>query len=120
MSDKLTAISLFTGAGGMDIGFEKAGVEVVFANELVSDAAATYNANHASGIMVNDDVNNIIDSLKQYDKKPSQIALSYALRGLFSLERIMGVEPTTSAWEANVLPINYIRKNQTESKLLIL
>ncbi len=21
----------------------------------------------------------------------------------------MGVEPTTSAWEANVLPINYIR-----------
>ena len=25
------------------------------------------------------------------------------------LERIMGVEPTTSAWEANVLPINYIR-----------
>lgn len=25
------------------------------------------------------------------------------------MERIMGVEPTTSAWEANVLPINYIR-----------
>ena len=25
------------------------------------------------------------------------------------VERIMGVEPTTSAWEANVLPINYIR-----------
>ena len=25
------------------------------------------------------------------------------------LERIMGVEPTYSAWEANVLPINYIR-----------
>ncbi len=51
----------------MDIGFEKAGVEVVFANELVSDAAATYNANHASGIMVNDDVNNVINSLKQYE-----------------------------------------------------
>ena len=27
------------------------------------------------------------------------------------MERIMGVEPTTSAWEANVLPINYIRIN---------
>ena len=24
----------------------------------------------------------------------------------------MGVEPTTSAWEANVLPINYIRITQ--------
>ena len=25
------------------------------------------------------------------------------------LERTMGVEPTHSAWEANVLPINYVR-----------
>ena len=25
------------------------------------------------------------------------------------LERMMGVEPTLSAWEANVLPMNYIR-----------
>ena len=28
----------------------------------------------------------------------------------FALERIMGVEPTTTAWEAVVLPINYIRR----------
>ena len=33
MMNKLTAVSLFTGAGGMDIGFERAGIEVVFANE---------------------------------------------------------------------------------------
>ena len=52
MADKLTAVSLFTGAGGMDIGFERAGIEVIFANELMSEAAATYNANHASGVMV--------------------------------------------------------------------
>lgn len=66
MADKLTAVSLFTGAGGMDIGFERAGIEVVLANELMSDAAATYNANHASGVMVNDDVNNIFDLLGQF------------------------------------------------------
>lgn len=66
MADKLTAVSLFTGAGGMDIGFERAGIEVVFANELMCEAAATYNANHASGVMVNDDVNNILDSLSQF------------------------------------------------------
>lgn len=66
MADKLTAVSLFTGAGGMDIGFERAGIEVVLANELMSEAAATYNANHASGVMVNDDVNNILDSLGQF------------------------------------------------------
>ena len=26
------------------------------------------------------------------------------------MERMMGIEPTTSAWEAEVLPLNYIRK----------
>lgn len=66
MANKLTAVSLFTGAGGMDIGFERAGIEVVFANELMSEAAATYNANHTAGIMVNDDVNNILDSLSKF------------------------------------------------------
>ena len=35
MADNITAVSLFTGAGGMDIGFENAGVKVVVANELV-------------------------------------------------------------------------------------
>ena len=29
--------------------------------------------------------------------------------GIFALERIMGVEPTCSAWEADILPMNYIR-----------
>ena len=27
------------------------------------------------------------------------------------MERMMGVEPTLSAWEAGVLPMNYIRNN---------
>lgn len=28
----------------------------------------------------------------------------------FKLERITGIEPALSAWEAEVLPLNYIRK----------
>ena len=31
------------------------------------------------------------------------------LTGAYHLERMMGVEPTLSAWEAGVLPMNYIR-----------
>lgn len=67
MSKELTAVSLFTGAGGMDVGFERAGIKIVFANELMKEAAQTYNANHPSGVMVNDDVNNVMDQLNPFE-----------------------------------------------------
>lgn len=38
---------------------------------------------------------------------------------VFAMERIMGVEPTTSAWEANVLPINYIRMQYNNYTTLV-
>jgi hypothetical protein len=28
------------------------------------------------------------------------------------MERVMGIEPTTSAWKAEVLPLNYTRMSQ--------
>ena len=28
---------------------------------------------------------------------------------IFKMERVMGIEPTTSAWKAEVLPLNYTR-----------
>ena len=65
MSKELTAVSLFTGADVMDVGFERAGIKVVFANELMKEAAQTYNANHPAGVMVNGDVNNVMDQLNE-------------------------------------------------------
>lgn len=67
MNKALTAVSLFTGAGGMDIGFERAGLNIVFANEMMSEAAQTYNANHPDGIMVNDDIHNQIDTIDRFE-----------------------------------------------------
>ncbi len=63
---ELTAVSLFTGAGGMDVGFEGVGFRVLFANELMAEAAATYNANHAAGVMAEGDIHDVIDRLDGY------------------------------------------------------
>jgi DNA (cytosine-5)-methyltransferase 1 len=40
------AVSLFSGAGGMDVGFANAGVSVLLANDVDPDACATYRRNH--------------------------------------------------------------------------
>ena len=38
-----------------------------------------------------------------------------AERRLLKLERVMGIEPTPSAWKAEVLPLNYTRLTLTGS-----
>lgn len=63
----MKAISLFTGAGGMDVGFQRAGFDVVWANELMPHAAATYAQNHADGVMHCGDLNTRIDELPKGD-----------------------------------------------------
>jgi DNA (cytosine-5)-methyltransferase 1 len=45
-----TGISLFSGAGGMDVGFAKAGIATVWANDIDEAACASYHANHGNAI----------------------------------------------------------------------
>ena len=63
---EITAVSLFTGAGGMDIGFEHAGVRILCANELNRDACDTYAANHPEVHLIRGDLAEHMDELKQY------------------------------------------------------
>ena len=49
-----TVISLFAGAGGMDLGFKKAGYEIIWANELDEIFASTYRKNIGDHVKVGD------------------------------------------------------------------
>jgi len=42
MAEKLTAVSLFSGCGGFDLGAQRAGVEIIWANDINSHAVAAY------------------------------------------------------------------------------
>lgn len=46
MSNKFKIVSLFAGAGGLDFGFQKAGFEVIYANEYDKSIWETYEKNH--------------------------------------------------------------------------
>lgn len=59
MEKKIPFIDLFSGAGGLSIGFEQAGFKSVFANDYDSMACETYQHNHKNASVINDDVANI-------------------------------------------------------------
>ena len=50
----MRVVSLFSGAGGLDLGFIKAGHEVVWANDFDADAVATYKKNIGEHIVLGD------------------------------------------------------------------
>lgn len=65
---KGTAISLFSGAGGLDVGFESAGFQIIFANEYDHDASCTWRANRPSNknAMHEGDIVDKLPELTQY------------------------------------------------------
>lgn len=68
MKKVLKAISLFSGAGGLDVGFERAGFITVFANEFDHDAAEAWRLNRPelANVMVEGDIHNCIDDLLSF------------------------------------------------------
>lgn len=52
--DKLKVVSLFSGAGGMDLGFLNAGFEIIWANDFFEDAVNSYRKNIGKHIIHGD------------------------------------------------------------------
>lgn len=57
--DKPKVGSLFSGIGGIDIGFEQVGFEIAWANEIDVDACKTYRHNFPNALLIEDDIRNV-------------------------------------------------------------
>lgn len=64
-SNKIPTISLFSGAGGLDIGAIFAGAKIIWANDIKQDAVASYAKNIGEHIHCGD-INDFILSLSKY------------------------------------------------------
>lgn len=63
----LTGVSLFSGAGGMDIGFSQAGIRTVVANEMDKSAFNTYKENHLNIDYLDGDIDDYLNDFKNYE-----------------------------------------------------
>lgn len=67
--ERVKTISLFSGAGGLDAGFKKAGFDIIWANDFDKDACETYKINIGNHIYCGD-----INLLKsELDRKTSSV-----------------------------------------------
>ena len=59
----MNLISLFSGAGGLDLGFEKAGFHTVLANEYDKNICPTFRANFPNTQLIEGDIRKLDTSI---------------------------------------------------------
>ena len=67
--NKYNVGGLFSGVGGIELGFERAGFEISWANEIDSYACKTYKSNFKNHLLIEDDIWNLIDNKFIYKEK---------------------------------------------------
>lgn len=76
-NNKLTAIDLFSGAGGLSVGLKKAGFRVLAGVEINETAAASYKLNHRKHILYQEDIQKLdpLKVLRDVGLKPGELDL---------------------------------------------
>lgn len=72
----MNAFDLFSGAGGLSLGMEKAGISVKWANEIDPDACETYRNSHPNTIIFLEDANSLLSRIINGDNglpKPGEV-----------------------------------------------
>jgi DNA (cytosine-5)-methyltransferase 1 len=66
MKQEIMVSSLFSGCGGLDLGFKQAGFKIIWANEIDKDAASTYSKFIDNNIIV-EDIIKVINKIPKTD-----------------------------------------------------
>ena len=69
MKNRYKVGGLFSGVGGIELGFQEAGFKVEWANEFDKNACITYRLNFTNHQLIEDDIWNIISNKFKHEKK---------------------------------------------------
>lgn len=105
-------ISLFTGAGGLDIGFKEAGFEGLFASDIMPQAQKTYLSNYPDDSYVLEDIRKLsITEIKSYigDKKASVIIGGPPCQGFSNMGNKNSADPRNLLFESYVKIVEAVK-----------
>lgn len=97
-------ISLFSGCGGLDLGFEKAGFNIIVANEFDKTIWETYKANHPHTHLK-----------KAWDKMSPDMKNTMTISANVAVKDILGLEPKLSEDDGDVLVFECQKDNTGET-----
>jgi DNA (cytosine-5)-methyltransferase 1 len=107
-----TAISLFVGGGGLDLGFRQAGFRVLMANDINPHAAATYKKNARDVPFILQDIRTItIDQIAQATRgrRPDVIIGGPPCQGFSTLGSRLSADPRNDLVDAFIRIVDGLR-----------